>query len=342
MVVPLTIYDTNVTALTTLQGDGRPAGVSSSAGDGTAFTIFEGDQPVNVSMPGLIPFTDLQCRFQYEFDAPAWGWNESMYRTAVAFNSSRGNDRWYGTALVPGTYGADHVMCVTPSAEAAGVVRRLTWRFGTGFGPDGPMEACEASQGALCPDLTTNTTSFSKASIARDARRVRRVWSLDPDAPPAFADNRRDEGPLFGDARITKGCSSSRSRAAHAGRVGAHAGGAAAGGASSCARCTLAAAATGAPGMRRLGGCAAVTASRCCMLTFPATASAPSAAAAAFGSFHTGSAFRGVYNGTQELSQQVIQILYDNNSSPSRRSPTGRSTGPTCASATEPPTRLTA
>merc|ERR1712138_336182 len=85
-----------------------------------------------------------------------------MYRTAVAFNSSRGNDRWYGSALVPGTYGSEHVMCVTPSAEAAGGVRRLTWRVGTGFGPDGPQEACEASQGALCPDLTTNTTSFSK------------------------------------------------------------------------------------------------------------------------------------------------------------------------------------
>ena len=71
--IPLTVYDTNVTALTTLQGDGRPAGVSTAAGDGTAFTIFEGDQPVNVSMPGLIRFTDLQCRFQYQFDAPAWG-----------------------------------------------------------------------------------------------------------------------------------------------------------------------------------------------------------------------------------------------------------------------------
>ena len=54
---------------------------------------------------------------------------------------------------------------------------------------------------------------------------------VDFDAPPAFADNRRDEGPLFGDARITKGVLKLpllwRARTCR-GRWSTHAGGAAA------------------------------------------------------------------------------------------------------------------
>lgn len=82
-------------------------------------SIFDGGQQVVLSAKGAIPFENLACRFVADHGT-----------LATSFNASLGVDRWYGTALAPATIGAgDTIRCVAPSAEEAGIARRLHLDF---------------------------------------------------------------------------------------------------------------------------------------------------------------------------------------------------------------------
>jgi hypothetical protein len=93
------------------------------------YTIHDGAQLINLTIPGLVNFTHVACKFD------AHRPRESL---ALGFNDSIGVDRWYGTALVPGTLrGGDTLSCITPSASDAAVSRSLHLDFSDPTPPPG-------------------------------------------------------------------------------------------------------------------------------------------------------------------------------------------------------------
>ena len=98
------------------------------------YSIFDGGQLINLTVPGVVNFTHVSCKFDghrprdmHPIDSIP---RDTSSNLALALNDTIGVDRWYGTALVPATiYAPGKLACVTPSAPDAGISRNLTLTF---------------------------------------------------------------------------------------------------------------------------------------------------------------------------------------------------------------------
>lgn len=136
--IPLHLYDLTVAAVV------------------PPYSIYHGNQTVQMTVHGLRSTTRKACKLQY-----------SHLATASEFNASHGMDVWYGTSIVEGTTVAPEAFtCSTPSARDAGISRRLVLNFDQGVNLTSWLEFPDSPR----PSSLPISNSSAESELQGDAR----------------------------------------------------------------------------------------------------------------------------------------------------------------------------